>query len=67
MDDWNAATGTSAPFRCSTRLRIMEVDGAATPIGSLPLSGINVVESIPRGVEDTVILYSQSFSKVNSI
>jgi hypothetical protein len=57
MDDWNAATEGSAPFRCSTRLTIMEVDGATTPIGSLLLSGIKVVESIPGGVGDTVILY----------
>lgn len=67
MDDWNAATGTSAPFRWSTRLRIMEVDGAITPIGSLLVSGINVAESIPWGVGNTIILRGEWLSNVNGI
>ena len=62
MDDWKAATETSAPFRFNTRLRITEVDGVATPIGSMLLSGIIEVESIPTGVGDTVILYGEWLS-----
>lgn len=57
MEDWKPATETSAPFRCSTRLTIAEVDGATTPIGSLLLSGIKVVEPIPSGVWNMIILY----------